>query len=169
MYIVVCALFGDWLPGRLTWPLGAARAHVFLWLFGVPCVDRPLSSTVPLRHTHPFQLGAPGAHHPRPCPTLHWYLPLGAELGGQRCSDLAGQAALFSETEHLCVPGPVLSPGRGGASRRVCRPACAGGRGVAAAQRGMDWGRPGPVCGGRSAMPPALERQLLRVTDGRGE
>ena len=47
MWIVMRALFGDWL-------LGAARAHAFPWLFSVPCVDGPHSSIGRLRHTGPI-------------------------------------------------------------------------------------------------------------------
>lgn len=60
------ALVGDWLAGRLSMLLLAARAHAFPWPFSVVCMAR---STV--RHTRPIPAQAPGAPGPRPCYMSH--------------------------------------------------------------------------------------------------
>ena len=67
----------------------------------------------------------------------------------------------------MCA-GPVLSSGRGGILPEVSAaegPVLWGG--ASCSEGDEQGGSPGRVHGGWSAMPPALETQLLRVADGR--
>ena len=103
-WIVVCALFGDWLPGQLTPLLGVARAYAFPWLFSVPCVDGPHSSILLLRHTGPIP--ARGSRSTLPQAVSHASLAFRLRSRtsvSKGFLTFLGSAAVFSKMKHLCV------------------------------------------------------------------
>lgn len=114
VWIVMRAVFGDWLPGRLTLLLGAARARACLWLVSLPCVDGPHSSILLLRHAGPIPARGSGSTPPQAVsPTSLAFMSRSRTSGSRGALTFVGSAAVSSTVEHLCVPGPVLSSGRG--------------------------------------------------------